>query len=312
MRDAIAAMREAFTQLARGRVELPLRTAIRTPAREGVTLVMPGRCDLPLGLGAKIVSVFPRNAEQSLPAVHAAVLLLDAATGAPVALLEGGALTALRTGAASGLASDLLARADATRVAVIGSGVQARTQLEAVCAVRPVASAAVYSRTAAHAERFAAEMAQVAGVPANIDVVSSPRRAVRGADIVCLATASTTPLIEAEDVEAGTHVNAVGSFTPEMREFAPALLGHALLMVDQRAAALAEAGEVIAGVREGFIAEHELHELGAVLLGAAPLRESAEQITVFKSVGLAVQDLVAAASAVVRARAAGRGVTVAL
>lgn len=313
MREAIAAMRDAFTQLAEGRVTLPLRSAVRVPERDGVMLTMPGRCDGPHGLGAKLVSVFPRNVERHVPLIHAIVILLEADTGEPAALLDGQSLTAIRTGAASGLATDLLARPDASRVAIIGAGAQARTQLQAVCTVRRISSVSVVSRTRVHAERFAEEMAGWDGVvPPRIEVAPSPRRAVAQAEVICTATSSATPVLEAEWIAQGTHVNAIGAFAPEMRELDPAVLGMARVVVDQREAALAEAGEVIAAVRNGLVNEAQLVELGEVVTGRAAGRERGEQITVFKSVGLAVQDLVAGARAVARARAKRLGTDVQL
>lgn len=312
MRKAIAAMREAFRQLAGGLVELPLRTAVPAPQEDGVLLVMPARCDLALGLGAKLVTVFPGNAKRGRPLVNAVVVLLDAATGELRALLEGTALTAIRTGAASGLATEVLARADARRVAVIGSGVQARSQLEAVCCVRAIEAVSVYSRSRANAERFAAEMAGVGAIPGRIAVAASAAEAASGADVVCTATSSPTPVLDAGDVRPGTHVNAVGSFTPEMQELAPALLGRARVVVDQREAALAEAGEVIATVRQGLLDAEGLVELGRVVVGQAVGREAEEQITVFKSVGLALQDLVAGSRAVEQAAARSLGCVIEL
>lgn len=302
MRAAIEAMREAFGLLASGRVTMPLRTQVRVPGHEAVTLVMPGRCDVPLGLGAKIVSVFPRNPAAGRPLIHAAVVLLDDQTGEPVALLEGTALTAIRTGAASGLATDLLARKDARRLGLIGAGTQARTQLLAVCCVRNVERVAVWSRTRARAERLAAELAGRDGAPAQIDLVGSAAEAARGADVICTATAAASPVLRAEDVAPGTHINAVGSFTPDMKEIDPALVGHARVVVDQREAAMAEAGEVIAAVAGGLMVAGNLVELGRIVNGSLPGRTRQDEITVFKSVGLAVQDLCAGARAIAEAR----------
>lgn len=307
MTAAIGAMREAFTELARGNVAVPLRTSLSLPERGAVVLVMPGRVSAGGGLGAKVVSVFPQNVKRGVPLLHAAVLLLDPETGDVAALVEGRTLTALRTGAASGLATDLLARPDARCVAVIGSGAQARAQLEAVCAVRSIERALVYSRTAAHAERFASEMTRIPHAPSIIVAAPSPKQALRDADVVCVATSSRTPVLEADWVSPGAHVNAVGSFTREMREVDPALLERAAVVVDQREAALAEAGEVIAAVRDRLIDESSLIELGAVVTGAVTVRQDPEDITVFKSVGLAVQDLVAGMHAVRAAREKGLG-----
>jgi len=305
MARAIEAMREAFTLLVEGRADLPLRTQVQLPDGRGVFLTMPARCDVPLGLGAKLVSVVPGNVERGRPLVHAALVLLDAETGEIAALLEGTSLTAIRTGAASGLATDLLARRDARRVAIIGSGVQARTQLAAVCCVRRIEAVTVYSRTRANAERFATEMAGIGDVPRIITVEPTAGAAAGWADIICLATTARTPVLAAAGVPEGAHVNAVGSFTPEMQEFEPALLGRARVVVDQREAAMAEAGEVIAAAKAGVVSRDRLVELGEVVVGRAIGRESERQVTVFKSVGLVVQDVCAGARVVAAALKGG-------
>ena len=310
MREAIDAMRDAFGQLSGGRAELPLRASITVPRENGVALVMSARCDVPFGLGAKFVTVYPWNPEAGRPLVHGAVLLFDPETGVPAALLEGTALTALRTGAASGLATELLARKDATRVAVIGSGAQARTQLEAVCCVRRVESVAVYSIDQPGAERFVQQMAGNRGVPRDVGVVGSAREAAREADIVCTATSSAEPVLGPDDVASGVHINAIGSFTPEMQEIDPSLIGGARVFVDQRRASLAESGEIIAAVRDGLIEERELFELGEIVNGEVRGRVDDAQITLFKSVGVAVQDLCAGARALERAAREGLGVEV--
>ena len=301
MRDAIDAMRKAFSLLAEGEVDMPQRVAIEISKHDAVTLVMPAYVHVGNRLGAKLVSIFPNNRGLDLPTIHAAVILLNAATGQPAALLEGTALTAIRTGAASGLATDLLARSDASTLAILGSGAQARTQLEAVCCVRNIERVFVYSRTQAHAEQFAADMAGQRGAPASIEVATSAQEACREADVVCAATRSTMPVLGTADVRAGTHINTIGSYTPAMREVDPGLVRVSTVFVDQRQAALAEAGEVIDCVKDGSLAENDLTELGEVVNGARPGRKTAEQITLFKSVGLAVQDVTAAQQALTAA-----------
>ena len=305
MRDAIESMRVAFAELSAGRVDLPQRVSISS-SDGAVTLVMPGRLDVPFALGAKIVSVFPGNEAKGLPLIHAAVVLLDGETGEIAGLLDGQSLTAIRTGAASGLATDLLARPDASRVAIIGAGVQARTQLEAVCCVREVEDIWVYSRTRENAERFAREAEETgqASVAARIRVVESAREAVRDADIICTATSSPTPVLGLDDVTSGMHINAVGSFTAEMRELDPVLVGKCRVVVDHRPAAMEEAGEVIAAVREGLISEGDMVEIGEIVNCSCEGRTSDDQITLFKSVGVAVQDLAAGARVVERERKA--------
>ncbi len=311
MRDAITTMRTAFGALSSGTAILPLRTAVPGHEDGAVSLFMPGRL-ADDALGAKVVSVFPNNATRGLARVHATVLLLRPTTGEPAALLEGTSLTALRTGAASGLATDLLARADASTVAIVGSGVQARTQLEAVCCVRDITRAWVYSRTREHAERFAHECAAREGFPDTIQVVDSVEDAVTDADVVCTATSSATPVLAHNHIRPGTHVNAVGSFAPDMREIDPKLLGRATTVVDQREASLAEAGEVITAIEMGFVTVDALVELGDVLNGTAPGRPDDTAVTVFKSVGLAAQDLAAGTMALRHAGAMGLGTVIEL
>lgn len=310
MPRAIAAMREAFAQLTDGRAEIPARIALPVPDVQGVLLVMPGRSDLRHGLGGKVVSVFPQNANRGLPLVHACVILVDPQTGAPEALLEGTALTALRTGAASGLATDLLARPEASVVAIIGAGVQARTQLEAVCCVRDITQARVSSRTHQSARALATEMSGRGRVPSDIRVARSVREATTGADIICVATTSSVPVLSRADVADGCHINAVGSFTPEMQEFDPGLLADARVVVDQRTAAVEEAGEVIAALQRGQIREEQLEELGAIVNGTSPGRQDRGEVTVFKSVGVAIQDLAAADYALRAATRDGLGTVV--
>ncbi len=312
MSDAIDAMREAFGQLADGRADLPLRLRVDVPKRDAVMLIMPARCETPRGLGGKFVSVFPENSNRGLPLIHATVVLLSPDTGEPRALVEGTALTAIRTGAASGLATELLARSESRRVGIIGAGVQARTQLQAVCCVRDIAEVRVFSRGKEEAQRFADEMAESHDIPNRIDVVSAARAAVREADIVCVATTSSSPVVRADDVPAGCHINAVGSYTPQMIELDPALVARSRVVVDQREAAMAEAGEVIAAVTRGLVPEHEVVELGAVVNGASAGRRDGNEVTLFKSVGVATQDVCAADRAVSTAEQLGLGAVIEL
>ena len=310
--EAIAAMRDAFAAVSAGLADVPLRTHIELEGGRGATLTMPAATREPVRAGSKLLSIFPGNAVRGLPVIQGLVVMFDPETGAPTGLLEGMTLTALRTGAASGLATSLLARKDARRVAIIGSGVQAKTQLEAVCTVRRIESATVYSRTADHAARFADEMNGAYGAPDEIVVASSVAEAVKGADVICTATGSTTPSVYGVDVSPGTHINAVGSYTPAMQEIDPALVASANLFVDQVEATLLEAGEVIAALHAGDLAKSDLVELGQLLDGSRAGRRDAKQVTLFKSVGLAAQDLCAAALALHRADEADIGMQVTL
>lgn len=300
MPDAIEAMRSAFAQHARGEALVPQRSHLEVHG--GAMLVMPGYLAGDGALGAKLVSVFSANGRRGIPVVNALMLLLDAETGVPRALLEGGALTAIRTGAATGLATALLARDDARVLTVFGAGRQARTQIEAVRAVRPIEAVRVVTRTATSAARLVEEL----DLPAQ--VLRNPNDALRGADIVVTATTSATPVFDGNAVEEGTHVNGVGSYSAEMAEVDEALVRRALVVVDSREAALAEAGDLIQPLRAGRPGNGIIAcTLGELITGAAAGRTAPDQITFFKSVGIAAQDLAAAARAVDVAERAGLG-----
>jgi ornithine cyclodeaminase len=295
MAEAIEGIKTGYVQLSAGQTQIPLRTPL-TVSPTDVTLVMPyyaAPADGDGSLGLKLVSVFHSNTARGLPLIHSVVLAVDPATGAPLALIEGSSLTAIRTGAASGAATDVLARPDARMAAIFGSGAQARRQLEAVCTVRPIERVFVYSLTGAAA--FAAEMAGRGPIPDAIAVAQSPREAVAEADVVCTATTSRAPVFDGRDLRPGAHVNGIGSFTPEMQEIDAATVRRARVVVDSVEAALAEAGDLIIPLSAGEIAlDHVDTELGQVIAGLKPGRTSTEQITFFKSVGVAVQDAMAA------------------
>lgn len=308
MEAAIELVAGAFAALSGGKADVPLRARVAGPA--GTTLFMPVRLPGPGGdaLATKVVSVFPENPERGLPSVHAAVLVLDPDTGAPAALMEGTRLTALRTGAASGLATRLLARDDSRVLAVFGAGVQARTQIEAVRCVRPIQEVRVVSRRGRSARRLAAELE---GVSAR--GVSDPGQALAGADVVVAATDSPSPVFPGRSVEPGTHVNGVGSFTPRMREVDGDLVARATVVVDSRESARAEAGDLVAAVEEGRIGwDHVRAELGEIVSGARAGRTTPHEVTFFKSVGSAVQDAVVARRVLDEARRLGLGTSVEL
>lgn len=322
MPAAIEAVRRAFGRLATGRAHVPLRLSV--PGEGGELLVMPGALaagdggeaeDGPDGggpaLGAKAVSVFPGNPDRGLPRVNAVVLLLDPGTGAPRALLAANHLTALRTGAASGVATDLLARRDASVLAVFGAGVQARSQVAAVRAVRPIREVRVVSRGGASAEALARELQEVGGLEAHASRV--PAAALRDADVVVAATDSASPVFDGADVEPGTHVNGIGSYTPQMQEVDATLLERATVVVDDREAALEEAGDLVVPIGEGRFRPEDVHAaLGEVVEGLRPARSSRNEITFFKSVGSAVQDLAVATLALEEADSRGLGKVVEL
>jgi ornithine cyclodeaminase/alanine dehydrogenase-like protein (mu-crystallin family) len=310
MTDAIDAMASAFAQLSSGRADIPLRTPVE--ADGGLALFMPGYLRDSRVLGGKVVSVFTGNAAAGLPVISAAVLLLDPSTGLPRALLDGTVLTALRTGAASGLATRLLAHPDASVLAVFGAGVQARTQIEAVRAVRRVREIRIVSRTKASAERLAAELEGGDDAP-RVRVVEDPAEAASGAHVLVAATTSAVPVFPGDAVDPGAHVNGVGSYSQEMQEVDAALVARARVVVDTRDGALAEAGDLLIPLRQGLVSEDVLGtELGEVVLGTRPGRTADDDITFFKSVGNAAQDLAVAALALEAAERTGAGTTVEL
>ncbi len=294
MSAAIDAMRSAFAQLASAQVHMPLRSATKNPRQDATTLCMPAYLENSQQLGVKIVSIFPHNLRVGLATINGIVITINAKTGQPEAILEGSTLTAIRTGAVSGLATDLLAAKDASSVAILGTGAQAYSQLEAVCCVRDIKKVYVYSRSLKNAQCFANNIQSDKVVITATDVV---REATQHADIICTATPSTSPIVDLADVKPGVHINAVGSHTHEMMELSTALLAAAKVYVDERAAALAEAGEIIHAIQANALQADQLYELGQLILNARLGRESPQQITVFKSVGLAIQDVSAASAA---------------
>jgi ornithine cyclodeaminase len=307
MPAAIAAMNVAYSQLSTGNSDMPLRSRTAM-AGEGVLLTMPALLSESNQLGVKIVSVVPENTARNLPMIHALVMALDAATGQPLAILEGQSLTAIRTGAGAGAATDALARSDSSTVAIIGSGTQARTQLMAMCAVRSIDTVYLYSPTTDHARQFAEEMAGRGSIPAAIHITDTPEDAVRQADIVCTATDSQTPVFDGHSLQPGTHINAIGSYMPSMQEVDDVTLQQALIVVDSAEAVLKEAGELIMALENGTLTPDDVQlEIGHVLTGSHPGRSSAEQITYFKSVGVAVQDAAAAHVALQQAEANNLG-----
>ncbi|MEX2572561.1 MAG: hypothetical protein WD737_14770, partial [Gemmatimonadota bacterium] len=294
MPSAIRAVAEAFAALSQGRARSPIRMSLSTP--DGKVLLMPAYVDSTQSLAAKLVTVFPENLKRGLPLINGVVLVLDAETGRLQALLDGTYLTAVRTGAASGAATDLLARTDARVLTIFGSGGQSRPQIEAVRAVRQIEEVRIVSKTGVSATQLAEELAGV-----EVRVMTDPAEAVSGAHVVCTATTSFTPVFPADAVDPGTHVNGIGSYTAEMQEVPAEFVRIARVVVDSRDAALEEAGDLVIPIREGIIgADHISADLGEIVAGSAPARTGDDEITFFKSVGNAVQD-VAVASLVLEA-----------
>ena len=306
MPDAINAMREAFKQLTNGHVQLPTRQHIDVDSESGCALIMACHSEKQKLLSLKFITLFGNNRERDLPMIQALIILADGVTGEHVAILDGSSVTALRTGAVSGLATDLLARPDASVAAIFGAGVQARTQLSAVCCVRPITRAVVFDSFPEMAQRFALEMSEQLGIP--VEVAASAEAALKDADVICTVTTSKTPIFEDSWLKDGAHINAVGIYKPDGAEIPAATVCRARVVIDQMESAMEEAGDLLCPMRAGLIDQsHFETEIGNVMLGISEGRRNAKEITLFKSVGVAIQDLCAASSAFENAKKLGIG-----
>jgi len=304
MADLIDVMESAVTAFSAGRVKQPVRTVIETPG--GFYGTMPAYMESPAAMGAKLVTVYHDNAHKGLPSHLATIILLDPATGALLATMDGRFITEARTAAVSAVAARYLALPDAHKLAIIGSGVQARSHLEALSLVRKLSDIRCWSPTAAHARKFVGDSR---GVP--LRAVESARAAVEGADIIVLVTASPTPVISDAWVKPGACVISVGACRPNQREMDPALVARARVIVDSRAAALQESGDIVMGIQEGrFGEDHIAAELGQVAANPSLGRTAADQIIIFKSLGMAVEDVAAADLAYRRANKMERGAAI--
>jgi ornithine cyclodeaminase/alanine dehydrogenase-like protein (mu-crystallin family) len=310
MSDLIDTMTSALRQFSSGGVVQPVRSVIAVGSEHAFFGTMPAYVRQPAAMGAKLVTVFGSNATRGLPSHLASILLLDPETGALRAILDGRYITEARTAAVSAVSSRLLARDDASTLAIIGSGVQARSHLEALSHVHRLREVRVWSPNADRRRAFVSECA--AGASYRLTAADTAEQAVRDADVIALVTSSPTPVIDDAWVKPGAHVVAVGACRPTQREIPPELTTRARLFVDSRAAALVEAGDVVMAINEGrFQADHILAELGELVAGA-PGRLHDDDITIFKSLGLAVEDVTTADLAWRRAVERGIGQMLAL
>lgn len=309
MADAVELMKVAFRELSAGRALAPVRAVVAIGDANSMMLSMPGYVPSEGAAGIKIVSFFGGNAGSDLPVIHALVYMIDAETGVPLGIMEGGYVTALRTGAVSGAATDLLARPESSTLAVIGTGVQGVTQAAAVCAVRPITRIiGVDVRPEAQARYVEAVRRDWPEIRAEIETTGDADDAVARADVVCCATTAREPVFADSSVRSGTHINAVGAFTPEMQEAPPETIARSTVVVDNNAACEEEAGDLIKATAQGFVSrEHWSRELGQIVAGDAPGRASTDEITFFKSVGNAVQDVIVGRRALDRAAELGIG-----
>jgi ornithine cyclodeaminase/alanine dehydrogenase-like protein (mu-crystallin family) len=313
MKETIKAMKGAFAALSSGKAEVPLRSRLTVDKYNGLGIFMPAFVDQEGddALAIKLVTLFNENPAKGLPLIHAAVIIMNAETGVMQAMLEGATLTAIRTGAGCGAATDLLARPDACTAAIFGAGVQARTQLEAVCAVREIETAWIFAPRAEKVQEMISEMAGIGDIPHNLRVATSPTEAVKDADIISAATTSSRPVFEFVDLKPGAHINGAGSYTATMQEIPPELVASSLVTVDARESALVEAGDLVVPIQQGFVGEDIINaEIGEIFSGIKKGRTSEEQFTYFKSVGVAVQDATAGQLALRNAKSMKLGISV--
>lgn len=307
MRECITLMRDALVSLAEGRVHQPLRTIVRPPDAAGIMGLMPSYTSgAGAAFGLKAICVFHENPARGMDAHQGAVLLFGAETGELRAVVNASAVTAIRTAAVSGVATETLARGDASDLAVIGAGVQARSHVEAMSSVRTIRRCRVASRCLERARKLADELSGSYAFP--IEAVESVEEALRGADLIVTATNAADAFVRREWVSEGAHINAVGSCTPHTRELDAATVAASSLFVDSVESTVNEAGDYLCALKEGVIESgHIRAELGEVLLGAKPGRASHDEITLFKSLGVAVEDLAAVKYLYDKAKETGAG-----
>ena len=311
MDECMDVMEEALKTLARGDAILPLRPILWLPEKVGALGMMPSYLGDIQAMGLKVIAVFPGNHGTQYDSHQGAVLLFETKYGQLLAIMDASNITAIRTAAVSGVATRLLAREDADDVAILGSGVQARTHLAAMINTRTIRRARVWSRNAEHAVHFAERESQRHGI--NVEVSTTAQAAVEGASIICTTTSSREPVLEGAWIASGAHINAVGSSVPFARELDTAAVVKSRLFVDRRESTLNEAGDFLIPKQEGVIGDdHILGEIGELLLGTVQGRKANDEITLFKSLGLAVEDLAAANHIYKKALATGAGTAIEL
>ena len=309
MTECIEVMDRALRTLARGDAVLPLRPVLRLPEGKGVFGVMPAYLGEPRSLGLKAIGVFHGNEGTDLDSHQGLVLLFSPDTGSPIAIMDASSITAIRTAAVSAVATRAMAPAGAGDLAMLGSGVQARSHLEAMAAVRPLRRIRAWSPHAGRLDGFIAWAGTRFGP--KVEAMAGPEAAVRGADLICTTTSARTPIVEAPWVAPGAHLNVVGSSIPTAREIDSATMARGALVVDRRESAEHEAGDYLIPLQEGAISPgHVLGELGELLLGSVQLPRTGTDWTIFKSLGLAIEDLASASHVLERAAARGIGVVV--
>jgi alanine dehydrogenase len=291
--ELIEALEKAHLQYSTDRAVMPVRLVVPLPAIQGRITSMPGFLTDDKALGMKVVTYFQQNPTRDLPAILATIMLFSADTGKIIAIMDGSYVTAIRTACASAMATKVLANPDSKVVGILGAGVQARAHIEALTRVRNIGAFKIYSPSGVSAAKLQEEMR--GRIDSAIEVVSSAEQAVRDADLVVTVTTAKEPIIKADWLKPGTHINAVGSHRPDLRELDGATLARAKVVVDSRAAIMAECGDILLAIDERSIAPSAVQaEIGEVLAGTKPGRTDESEITLYKSVGIAVQDVAAA------------------
>ena len=309
MEDSVRLLERGFVELGEGRVDMPQRPVIFVPEHDGLAAFMPALVREMGALAIKTVTAFKGNPKKGLPTIFGTVTLLDTETGIPLSIMDGGYLTAVRTGAASGVATKYLAKENARIAAIFGAGVQGATQLEAICTVRKIGEVRVFDTDGKAAEKFAREMAGRGPIPDKVIAVGSPKEALSGADVVATATTSPNPIFDGDDLSPGVHINGVGSHAPKMRELDTKTIVRSKIVCDSVEACLAEAGDLLIPIQEGALKESDIHGgLADVISGRLSGRKNDEEVTLYKSVGLAFQDAVTALHTYQKAKNEGLGV----
>lgn len=308
MAEAIEKVKEAFVQLSERKAQAPIRTSLTVSAQGDVALVMPAFLETSRALGAKLVTVFPANPKKNLPATQALVILVSAETGAPLAIYEGAYLTQLRTGAATGAATQLLSRPEGGTLAIFGAGGQALSQALGVLAVREIREIRIFDLLPSRAESLKDALARETGSKLKILRSDRAEEAAAGADILVTATTSRTPVFPGRALSPGAHINAMGAFKPEMQEVDEETILRSQVFVDSLETCLEEAGDLIVPLHKGLLRREDIRgELGEVLAGKKDGRRTREEITYFKSVGNAVQDISVARAVFEKAEERGGG-----
>jgi alanine dehydrogenase len=291
--ELIGALEQAHIQYSTGKAVMPVRLVVPLPQIQGRITSMPGYLTEDKALGMKVVTYFHNNPEQNLPAILAMVMLFSASTGKMIAVMDGSYITAIRTACASAMATKALANPETPVLGILGAGVQAQAHIQALRRVRELSKIKLYSPSGISAANVKKELEQIAGVP--IEIAKSAEETVRNSDLVVAATTAQEPILKFEWLKPGAHVNAVGSHRPDSREIDGATVARSKVVVDSRDAIMAECGDILLAIKEKSITENDIYaEIGEVLAGVKPGRSSASEVTLYKSVGIAIQDVATA------------------